>query len=61
MNTTQRNNQRHELALKQYDDFVKAGKVPITAPDSYEGQTWQAPKPRGLVMPDNTGRKKKSL
>ena len=50
MNTIQRNNQRHELALKQHEDFVKAGNKVITAPDSYEGQTWQAPKPRRLVI-----------
>lgn len=50
MNTTQRNNERHEQAIKQYNDFVKAGGKVITAPDDYQGQTWQAPKPRRLVI-----------
>ncbi len=58
MNTIQVNNERHEQALKQCNDFVKAGGKVITVTDNYQGQTWQAPKPKRLVMLDNKGRKK---
>ena len=50
MNTIQVNNERHEQGLKQHNDFVKAGGKVITVSDNYQGQAWQAPKPRRLVI-----------
>ena len=46
MNTTQRNNERHQEALSVVDKAVKSGVKIKLAPDNYKGQEWESPKPR---------------
>lgn len=46
MNSTQLNNERHNKALKQYDDFVKAGNKVTRPADDYKGLTYEFPKPK---------------
>ena len=61
MNTIQLNNERHEKALEQVAEFVMSGGEIKYADDDYKGLTWEAPRPKRLVMPDNTGKKKSRI
>ncbi|MGB0943119.1 MAG: hypothetical protein ACPGUE_11985 [Marinomonas sp.] len=50
MNTIQANNKKHQEALDVTTKFIKAGGKVTKAPDDYKGLTWEAPKPRRLVI-----------
>jgi hypothetical protein len=55
MNMIQENNRKHQECIDAVESFKKAGGKITKAPNDYKGKTWEAPKPRRLVIHNKKG------